>query len=62
MSDVFIMSCPCGKHDFIFGEKPTSEVEVKCPECGEVIVYDPKGQEKLIRRMKVNASKTEQKQ
>ncbi|MHB8183566.1 MAG: hypothetical protein ACYDDN_07460 [Candidatus Desulforudaceae bacterium] len=38
---VFKLSCSCGKHDFIFGEKPHQQVEVKCPECGKVTTFDP---------------------
>ncbi len=61
MPDVFILSCPCKWHDFVFNIKPTRKVEVKCPECGEVLVYDPDGQEKINKEDKDDVSKTKQK-
>jgi ribosomal protein S27E len=42
MSEPFKLSCSCGKHDFVFAAEPWQVTEVKCPECGQVVAYDPK--------------------
>ncbi|WP_214659092.1 hypothetical protein [Candidatus Formimonas warabiya] len=41
MPEPFKLSCPCG-YDFVFPAKPWCKTEVKCPECGQVVAYDPK--------------------
>lgn len=36
MPEVYKVSCECGKHDFVFPQKPWRDTEVKCPECGRL--------------------------
>lgn len=36
MPDVHKVQCECEKHDFVFPQKPWTDTEVKCPECGVV--------------------------
>ncbi len=47
MSGIYKASCPCGKHDFVFPQKPWTDTEVKCPECGKLwkIKGDPPNKE-----------------
>jgi len=41
MNETFKVSCPCGRHDFVFIRKPLRKVEMKCPECGQMNKYVP---------------------
>lgn len=62
MSDVFILPCPCGGHDFVFGEKPNGAARVKCPVCGKETTYDPSEKPKKLEEEKINGIKAKQEQ
>lgn len=61
MNITFVVSCSCGKHDFIFGQEPDRKIEVKCPECEQVTTYDPSGGSENVKEAESNAGKTKQK-
>lgn len=55
MCETFKISCLCGKHAFVFTCKPWCKTEVKCPECGQVLTYDPdQKEEKEEKSVKKN--------
>lgn len=58
--DIFMLSCSCGKHDFIFGQEPVQKVEVKCPECELLTTYDPNEGLKELKEDEADGGKTEQ--
>lgn len=59
--NIFELPCSCGKHVFVFGEKPDQVVEVKCPECEQTLTYDP-AQREVNKEVDTNAGKTKQEQ
>ena len=36
MHEIHKVPCECGKHDFVFPQKPWTDTEVKCSECGKL--------------------------
>ena len=60
MSEVFVLPCPCGKNDFVFGRKPRGVVIVKCTECKEEVLYDPTSWEEKEKEVDKIGSTAEQ--